>query len=326
MSKKEIKTSYLMWVGAESYPTIKDWTDEAITLGISKRLPTPAAGKKLMEPGAVVFVAHDEGEYDGCMECHGVTACPECRKQEHAIVGLEAEIAKFKSHFKGDEDFEVFASKGQKRSVAVREAKIKKIAAEMEICGLCVGKGNLEGGTGGHVVLKDGTKLDYRAFNYWLHQPKKFNVEDVKERAMCSTCGGTGKLPRSKVFGMFLPENIEYILKDGEDAAKLEAVKDFKHVEMVVVAKEAKRGCGKRHAGGVYAVTSPDASSKKAKKALQELIDAGVIKPAATEIHGNFVRFLEPIEVPIKRFRGIKTWGLDPAVESAAEDVLEAMS
>jgi hypothetical protein len=37
-----IKNAWLIWVGSEHYAGISDWSDEAIALGISKRLPNAA--------------------------------------------------------------------------------------------------------------------------------------------------------------------------------------------------------------------------------------------------------------------------------------------
>jgi len=59
---------------------------------------------------------------------------------------------------------------------------------------------------------------------------------------------------------------------------------------------------------------------------LAELVAKGLVKPEATEISGSFIRFIEPIEVDVKRFRGIKSWSLNPDVEDAAEDILEALA
>lgn len=37
--ESSIQHAWLIWVGSEHYKGITDWTDEAIALGISKRLP-----------------------------------------------------------------------------------------------------------------------------------------------------------------------------------------------------------------------------------------------------------------------------------------------
>lgn len=322
----EIQNSYLMWIGTEHYGTIEDWAEETIARGVSKRVPGLAVGSKLMESGTVIFVAHDEGESEDCEDCAGEIDCPECRKREQEMERLQAEIDSFKKHFDSDADFDSFASGSQKRSVKVRSERIEKLMSAVVSCALCQGSGTLKAGTGGHVTMANGDKMDYRTYNYWLHQPKKFNMEGVKEKAMCLTCGGTGKLPCSKIFGMFVPERLEYIVAGGESADKLAEIK--KAAELVdgkVVAKEKPRGCGKRKPGGVYAVSSTEADPAKATAALKELVEKGVIDPEATEIHGSFVRFLSPIEVEVKRFRGVKSFSLTAEAEDAAQDVLDAM-
>lgn len=322
-----IKTSYLMWVGSEHYPTINDWAAEAVNHGISKRLPGASVGEKLLEPGSVIFVAHDEGEYADCPECTGTIECPECRKAEQEAQRVQAEIDALLKPFDGDRDaFLDKAARGKVRSLEVREAKLEKLADAQVECELCGGEGALEAGTGGTVSMEDGSTMDYRTYNYWLHQPAKFDPESVEERDMCDHCGGTGKLPDAKVFGMFLPEDIEYIVAGDEDEKAMEKVKSFTKVDKAATVREVKRGCGYRRERGVYAVTSTDGDSTKAKKALAELVKAGVVNPEATEVKGSFVRFIEPISIDVKRFRGIKSWSLSVDAEEAAEDILEALA
>lgn len=322
----EIKNSYLMWIGAEHYPTIDDWASEAVTRGISKRIPGVSVGAKLLEPGSVIFIAHDEGEYSDCPECTGTIVCPECRKAEQEAERVQAEIDKLLKRYSDREAFEIAATGAQKRSLKVRDAKLEKLADEQANCELCGGKGTLEAGTGGTVEFYAGNTMDYRSYNYWLHQPAKFDDKDVAEKKICAHCGGTGKLPEAKVFGMFLPEGVEYILKGDEDEEALEKVKEFAKLDAKVAAAEVKRGCGKRHPGGLYAVTVPGGESKRAKRIVKELVEAGAIDPEAVEINGTFVRFIEPIDVDVKRFRGIKSWSLNVDVEDAAEEIMEAMA
>lgn len=321
----EIKNSYLIWIGSEHYPGITDWHEEAVTHGISKRLPGASIGAKLMEPGTVIFVAHDEGEFTDCEHCLRLIDCPECRKATQEVERLQAEIEKFVKRYDDMDDFNTNASGSHKRSVAIRSDKVEKLLEDANSCNLCGGTGKLEAGSGGVVNLNDGTTMDYRTYNYWLHQPGKFDPETVVDRDMCVHCGGTGKLPCSKIFGMFVPDDIEYILTGDESEAVLAKVKRFTRLDAKAVKAEAKRGCGYRKAGGTYVVTSADSDPAKAKEALAKLVKAGLITPEATEIHGSFVRFVEPIEVEVKRFRGIKSWSLDPVAEEAADDVMEAM-
>lgn len=320
-----IQNSYLMWIGAEHYPTIEDWAKEAVTHGISKRLPGASVGHKLLEPGSVIFVAHDEGNYRECEQCTGIIECPECRKNSQEQFRIEAEISKFMKHYTDHDEFFAIAPRGAVRSVKIREAKLVALSENIHNCELCRGRGELEAGTGGMVSLSDGSVLDYRTYNYWIHQPDVFDSEKVEEKNMCEHCGGTGKLPEAKVFGMFIPQDVEYIVAGDEDEKTLEKVKEFTKVEKSLVVREVKRGCGYRRERGVYAVSSAKGDPKAAKKVLQELVEHGVINPEATEISGSFVRFVEPIEVDTKRFRGIKSWSLNVDVEEAAEDILEAM-
>lgn len=323
-----ISNSYLMWVGTEHYPTIEDWAKEAITHGVSKRLPGAAVGVKMMEPGTVIFVAHDEGEFNPCPECSGVIECPDCRKLQAEATRVSGEIAKLLKRYDGDRDaFAADASGSQKRSLKVRDAKLDELSHEMNECKTCDGVGTCKASTGGTVVLSSGKAVDYRTYNYWLHQPGKFSPEsEVVSKEMCGCCGGTGKLPNSKIFGMFIPSAVEYIVEGNESEMEMERVKDFAKVAHATVVKEVKRGCGRRKVRGVYAVTSPEGGTKAAKAALAELVAKGLVKPEATEISGSFIRFIEPIEVDVKRFRGIKSWSLNPDVEDAAEDILDAMS
>lgn len=321
----EIKNSYLMWVGKEHYGDIAAYSEEAVTLGISKRVPNVGVAKALTEPGTVVFVAHDEGESHDCPDCQGEIECPECRKRDQEVASLKAAIAKVRDKH---EDFDNEASKGDKRFVAVREAKIAKLEAASESCAACDGEGLLTSGTGGMVTLKDGRVMDYRQYNYWLHQPAKFDPDTVSTKKMCGTCGGTGLIPDAKVFGMFLPEGVEYILSGDEDDEKrkvLDGVK-AKLIDAATLKAETKRGCGFRKKGGTYVVTSPKAADPaKVREAVAALVEKGTISPDGVEVAGSFIRFTRPIDVEVKRFRGIKSWSLDPKAEREAEMAAEAL-
>lgn len=325
MSK--ITNSYLIWVGSEHYAGIKDWSDEAIAQGVSKRLPSPAVARELVKPGTVVFVAHDEGESTECTACQGEVDCAECRKRTQEMANLRAAIDTQRAHFKGDWESE--APKGHKRFVAVREARIAKLESECESCATCEGAGKVIGGTGGHIVLTDGRKWDYRQFNYWLHQPAKFDPEKmVRERHMCATCGGTGEKPCARVFGVFLPGDIEYILTGEETEEVMKRLEGVKLVDAKAVKAEPRRGCGKRKPGGTYVVTSAKGDAKAAKGVVKELVAKGILDPKGAEVNGSFVRFLDPIEVDAKRFRGIKKVSMDLLGEGAdqAEMIADAIA
>jgi len=329
----EIKKSYLMWVGSESYKTIDDWSGEAVVQGISKRLPTAFVGQKLTEDGAVIFVAHDEGESHDCEECAGTLENPEKRKLKSAwekldkeISDIEAKIAKATDGAKlTDEALKEVSSLEKLRSRRIR----KRIAA---VEGYQDEDDEIESGTGGWTKVKtaDGVECwDYRKYNYWLHQPKKFDPDAVVEKEMCECCGGTGLLPNSKVFGIFVPSAVEYIMKkeDGDEVRRRMERQGIRVVTQGQLVTEKTRKCGKRCAGGVYVVT--DTGNKptyKATELVETLIRKGIVEPDGVDIKGNFIRFVEPVGTDVKRFRGIKTWCLDPAAEDEAEMILDAIS
>ena len=295
------RPAYLVWVGSEHYAGIKDWSDEAVELGISKRLPTIAMAKTLMEPGVTIFVAHDEGEAHDCAKCVGLRECGDCRKRINEAAELRKKIDAQKDLFKGD--WKTEAPRSMHRFEETRLKHIARLEAECKGCKECGGKGKIKGGTGGHVKLVDGRKWDYRTYNYWLHQPGKFKAEElVASKEMCETCGGTGELPAGRIFGMFIPERIEYILEGDEDKEAIKALKGMRLVKMTEVAKEAKRKCGKRKPGGVYAVTSSTGDGVSAREAVEKWAPG-----AKVELNGNFVRFLRDVPIAEKRFRGMKS-------------------
>lgn len=316
----EIKKSYLMWVGHEHYNTIDHYASEAGTLGVSKRLPNIDVAKSVAEEGTVVFVAHDEGHYRECPDCVATLECPECRKAERR---LEKTIDEWDE--KRDAVKEATSDKEREkleRGVKRIEARIEKINAEMEGCEVCEGAGQYEGGTGGHVAFGDEDTWDYRKFTYYLHQPTIWNPEmkDGAKIEVCETCGGKGKLPEGMVFGFFVPSGIEYIARE-EDAEEIkELMKDHGAtiVESKTLLTESRRGCGVRKAGGVYVVAAADSDGAAAKATLAKLVEEGAIEPDAAEVVGDFVKFLAPVAIGEKRFRGIKRWTM---VEEAAEEM-----
>lgn len=316
------KQSYLMWIGSESYPTIEDWAAEAEAMGISKRLPNASVGAKMAEPGTVIFVAHDEGEADECRACLGTVECPECRKLIQEKTAIDAELKRL-----GEHADRVPLTGMQIRRLTARRKRALAIAAELGGCSACFGKGSYSGGTGGHVKLADGTAMDYRAFNYWLHQPKKFDAKTAVEREMCEACGGTGKTPDAKLFGLFVPNDVEYILSGDESEETLAKLEGFKKVTRTTLMAEAPRKCGRRHSGGTYVVTTVEGDPMAAKRALKELVAKGLVKPEGAEIKGSFIRFLTPISINAKRFRGIKTWApTSDAIKAATADIMEALA
>src|SRR3954467_11925932 len=147
----EIKNSYLMWIGSDHYATFDIWKKEAGELGVSKRLPGADVGRKLCEPGTVIFVAHDEGETHDCPDCTGTIACPECRITEQKIIGLEEEIADLLKPYGGDEDaFHASEDNSKRRSLRVRQENVAEFIDKKASCGLCYGNGEVDDvGTGG---------------------------------------------------------------------------------------------------------------------------------------------------------------------------------
>lgn len=333
----EIKNTYLMWIGASDYKSIEDWSDEALTQGISKRLPNEHVAKAMMEEGTVVFVAHDEGEYKECPECFGTIENPERRKleQEKARVGKEVnelgEEAKALQQRYADgiilkEELEPQLARIEKL-LENRRKKINKLADQINALETWA-----EGGTGGKVVLlQDGLKKsiwDYRKYNYWLHQPGKFNADDVVDKEMCECCGGTGRLPEGKVFGMFIPGDFEYIVPEEAKEAVAEKMREMglTTVTEAAVKLEKKRKCGYRKPGGVYVVTKTEgADETSTKSAVAALVAEGKLDASGVEVNGQFAHFMSPVPIEAKRFRGIKRWSLDPAVEDEAEMIAEAV-
>lgn len=327
----EIKNTYLMWIGSEHYKTIEDWVKEATEQGVSKRLPNSHMGKSLMEPGTVVFVAHDEGDMDECGHCSGAIECPDCRKaqalydRETALAAKLTEEANAKvNHGMGL----VHVLDAKERKSALKRAenaseRAKKADEAMESCERCLGSNEVEAGTGGTVVFEDGNAWDYRRYMYHRNQPAKWTAEDqggIATMKRCEACGGSGRIPNGKVFGCFVPEAIEYI--ESADSKKLDVAKEagFDIVAASVVGSERKRGCGKRRPGGTYAVTKVSSKSTAGAEAVEALGLEGC------EVKGNFVSLGEAVDISgSKRFRGLAKWEMPSDVEDEAEMIAEAM-
>ncbi len=324
---KTINKSYLMWVGADNYPTIEDWVEEAQKQGVSKRLPGIAAATSMLEEGTAIFVAHDNGEYRDCPECLGTIECGECRKSNRELERLSEQLANLKAERAGAKE-----AKDVRRLSRRIDTILDKVSDATDRieggCELCKGEGRYEAGTGGTAQV-NGKAWDYRTYNYHLHHGGLVDPvarkKAVTKKDMCEHCGGTGRLPEGKVFGMFLPESIEYIADGKEDAEKLKAMEEkFSIVSKEMLVEEEKRKCGKRVAGGLYASTSLDASEADVRAAVKELVESGALEATGAAIHGGFAEFLTPVPIPDKRFRGIKRWALDPGAEAEAEMILEA--
>lgn len=316
----QIKNSYLMWIGSEHYRDFEAYTDEVRTMGVSKRLPGIGMANAMSQPGTVVFVAHDNGETEPCDACLGEVVCPDCRVRDGKIKNHQDRIDAIMTMFKGE-----VLPRGKQRTVDICSDKIKRLIAEKKACETCDGQGVYEDGTGGYVVKSGGEKMDYRSYNYWMRQPGKFDQKkEVMGKHICEECGGTGKIPCTKIFGVFVPTNVEYILSGKENELVLEEVKKFKVIDMKVVATEGKRGCGKRHPG-YYVVTRKGNTKAYTEKVVKELSDKGLIE-GSVELIGDFIRFVKPVEVSgVRRFRGVKKFDLVPEAEEQAEMVLDAI-
>jgi hypothetical protein len=316
----KIQHSYLMWVGAEQYDTIRDYVQEVRELGVSKRLPGIGMANALAEPGSIVFVAHDDGEAYSCDVCLGQVECSECRIGEQKIAKWKREAEAVRKRYANDDE----VPRGKERIVEIREARIAKVREAMAQCELCGGDGKYECGTGGHVVRKDGSKMDYRAYNYWMRQPAKFDDSEIASRHMCAECSGTGKKPAAVVFGAFVP-TIEVVVSGREIDVVKEKIADFDQVSLSKVAKEAERRPSKRRAlelskrqPGYYAVAGAGKASKRAQSVAMALTAARAVK-GEIEVIGDVVLFSKPVKVDEKRFRGVKRFGLLPVEEIRAE-------
>lgn len=298
---EKITTSYLMWIGSEHYKSISEWVDEAKEMGVSKRLPNEAMGRALMKPGVAIFVAHDEGEHIECTECVGEIECRECRKLDNAIAN--------------EQDFiDELAADDPRRAKKIENAerRIQEHNDAIAACADCFGTRKATGGTGGKVEWEDLTEWDYNRYQYMRNAGRL--AEHIEAHGeftthMCKACGGFGRLPNGKVFGMFLPRDLELIGDDDTDVEEAEA-KGFKVVDVKEVAKEKKRRCGKRKVGGVYAATIPtdEEGAKAIKKIAKEL---GV----EVTVSGAFAEFLRHVPIPgHKRCRGLSRFELPEAV------------
>jgi hypothetical protein len=301
-----IQHSYLMWVGADNYETISEYIDEVRRLGVSKRLPGFGMANALQAQGALVYVAHDDGEAYSCDACMGQVECSECRTWSQKIAKWQGEADAVRNRYEDDEE----TPRGKARIIEIREARIANARAAMAKCELCEGEGAFECGTGGYVVRSDRSRMDYRTYNYWMRQPHKFDVaREVTEKHMCEECGGTGKRPAALVFGAFVPE-IEVVVSGREHEIVREQIEKFaKRVSLAAVAKEPERKGGRREPG-YYAVAKSGKPSKGAIAVARELVTLRAVK-GEPEVLGDFVLFGKPVKVDaLKRFRGVKRFSL----------------
>ncbi len=298
----KIEQSYMVWAGAEHYPTFDHLLDEIKRLGFSKRLPGAGMGRALLQPGTVVYIAHDDGKAEQCKACLKPIVCPECRQRLLLITKLQDELKTFKSGFKNEEA--IRASGFARRTVAVKEKKIEAAKAASAGCALCKGEGKAKMGSGGTVRLSSGQTWDYRTFNYWSRQPQNFDAGTVVSKNICDTCGGRGYLPKGAVYGAILIDRIEYQLRPGEKVSSLVDFDDF----TIVKSENQVRLSGEREPGGFYAVSGPE-RNPKANGLGNSLTASGTITGGYT-VYGSFVLFNKPIILArgAKRFRGVASY------------------
>lgn len=298
-----IEHGYLMWVGESHHETAKSFVEEVRSRGVSKRLPGYGVGLALQKPGTLVYVAHDDGEAYSCESCFGQVECSACRTKEHAILKWQAEAdAVTRRYPKGD------IPRGKERIREIRAERIQKARAAMAACELCHGKGTYECGTGGYIVRMDGTKMDYRTYNFWMRQPHKFDVaKEVRNFHMCEDCGGTGKRPAAEVFGCFVP-TVEYIRNGEETKEERKQYEVFDQLTEAQAEQEPER-VGGRRTPGFYAVARAGKGSRRGQAVARELQESRAVK-GDVEVIGDFVLFTKPVKVETKRFRGIKHFQL----------------
>lgn len=302
-----IQHSYLMWVGEGHYGSMAEFVDEVRKLGASKRLPGIGMANALSEPGVIVLVAHDDGEAYSCDSCLGQVECSECRTLQGKIAKWKAEADAVRTRYAADDE----TPRGKARIVEIREARIAKARKAMSECELCDGEGRYECGTGGYVVRTDGSRMDYRTYNYWMRQPKKFDANrEVAEYHMCADCGGTGKRPAAAIFGAFVPA-IEVVLHGRENEIVRENIAKFGQISASDAAREPERKGGQRDPG-YYAMARPGKPGKAAMAVAKELVTRRAIK-GEPEVIGDFILFSKPVKVgELKRFRGVKRFGILP--------------
>lgn len=78
----EIERAYLQWVGSRFFPTAKDFVEEAVRLGVSRRLPNLRTAAEVARPGTVIFLLHSNGQRSECMICIQAITCPKCGGQD----------------------------------------------------------------------------------------------------------------------------------------------------------------------------------------------------------------------------------------------------
>jgi hypothetical protein len=340
LEENKMYNTYLMWIGSESYETMDEWIKEAEEQGVSKRLPNANVGMSMKNSNSVVFVAHDEGEWRDCPDCTGTIQNPEYRVLSEKIAKLKNECRKFEKEreeignrfgwrfdspdwdaiVKSEAEEELKILDRLLRKITKREKAIVSLKEELDKQDPVI-----ESGTGGKVdVVNISTGMteimDYRKYDYWHRQPKKFNKRwTVVGKEMCKTCGGKGQLPEGRIFGLFIPTDVEYVLReeDSEEVKKIMGKRGFRLVDSTELSVEKERKCGYRKKGGVYAVAKTSGEGT-----LEDMIKSKKIKPQGVEIKGDFIKYLNPVSIDGKRFRGVKRWNMDGNSEVEEETIM----
>lgn len=290
----EIKQAWLMWIGETYYSTFEEFAEEAQTQGVSKRMAHAETAKSIMGDGNVVFLAHDNGIKDACLECLETFICPTCSRVKDAPTG------------------QILRGRWPHRN-----------AVE---CERCHGTGEVTEGTGGSVYV-DGERMHYKAFVGSLRHGLVRADHVIRMEIQCEICSATGNVPCALICGLFIPQSIEYILRPGDAAKAMEKMREagIRIVTPGALAKEPLRKCGRRAMGGVYIVTDPGADPELSKAAIEDLINRGFIESGEVEVRGAFASFLQPISIVQKRFRGIKKIILPAKAYVPTQHMLEAI-
>jgi hypothetical protein len=293
LNKKPLN-SYLAWVGESHYKTCEDFVGDVAVSGVSKKLPGYGMAFALsVRRNTVVWLMHDEGDYCSCESCIGDVNCPSCRTLDKKILLWRGEIRVVNNQYLGEG-----IPAGKRRIIAVRRKRIGEASSQKILCKDCLGLGIFKCGTGGSVIV-DGRKIDYREYKWMIKQPILIKGAIVTVAWRCGNCSGTGKHPRSKLFGFFVPR-IEYVMSGDENEVLLEKLVDF---DCITPAKESHRSSGPRKPG-FYAVTRNGRPTKLTKH-VRELAKR-LVPGRNFEMIGDFVSF-SPVEgIEQRRFRGFK--------------------
>lgn len=306
-----------MWVGSDVYES-PDWFVEEVRTcgGASKRIPGVGMARALSEEdaNAVIFLAHDCGDETQCPDCTGDVDCGSCRVLSHKIDKWRAEARQVEARAEPGEEL----PRGKQRIIDIRHQRIAAAQAKQKKCVWCKGAGTYRGGTGGYVIKRDGSRMPYRTYNYWMRQPKKFDAEkEIASFHMCATCSGTGKQPHAAIFAFFAPE-IEYIRSGREREVELEHIEPFMQLSRSQVQKEPERLAGKRKPG-YYAVSRPS-GVRRADEVVTALKALG-LDVRDREVVGGFISLMKPLPVAdMRRFRGVKRFPLSALVPTSRVD------